>query len=387
MNKNIRILTYHHITNFGAALFSLALQQLVSSDFNTFEVKILDYRSKRLSRYENLKLFKLHSKAPLFYLERRNKFNEFVLDALILDQNFKTYSETDLAAYLHKENFEIIITAMDVWNITNIPSLPNFPNIYWLPVDLPNPTVAFSVSAYRSKKTVLENVSQEITRQLSKFSLIGVRDNFTYELVEKYLGNQDIPLLKIPDPTMLYKIKPSGVKQKLKKLGIDFTRPILGLSIYGQNQLVKDMVTYYKMKGYQVIALGMYHRHASINLGHKLSPHEWAESFKYLSFCITDRYHGTIFCLKNNVPFVCLEPSPLEFPTQSKLLDLLNEFKLPFCYFYPHNSDFDHQGLLSTMLELETTWDKQYSMSVTDKLHEQQKKLTKFLKSMHEIAI
>ena len=65
----------------------------------------------------------------------------------------------------------------------------------------------------------------------------------------------------------------------------------------------------------------------------------------------------------------------------------LNDFELPFCYFYPHNSDFDHRVLLSVIGELEATWSKQYSMSVTNKLEEQQKKLTAFIKLINEMAI
>jgi hypothetical protein len=380
MTKSVRILTYHHITNFGAALFSYALQQLISTEIPESDVKILDYRSRRLVFYERLKIFRPHLKVPLFYFQRRKEFKDFLLEELTLDQDFRAFC-------LGENKFEVLITGMDVWNITDHPFLPKFPNVYWLPPNYPGIKIAFAVSAYRSKDDVINTFTEEITKQLSKFTMIGVRDNYTLELVERHLENRAIPLVKVPDPTFFYQEFRSGIKTKLEKLGVDFSRPILGLCIYGHNPLIKKLVDYFKSRGYQVIAFGMYHSHAEVNFGHRLSPHEWAGVYKYLSFCITDRYHGTIFCIKNNVPFVCLEPDPLENLSQSKIFDLVQEFELTFCYFDPHSPDFNHQFMLSAIRDFERTWNKQYSEGIAERLGEMEKRLVSFCRLIEEKTI
>ena len=133
-----------------------------------------------------------------------------------------------------REKFDLLIPAMDVWNIAKNKMLPKFPNEYWLPANYQNPAVAFAVSAYRSNRATIETVSPELKKRLSKFALIGARDTFTYNLVREHIPNKNIPVLQIPDPTFSYKGKETNVDEKLARYGIDIDRPILGILLYGK---------------------------------------------------------------------------------------------------------------------------------------------------------
>lgn len=385
MTTRIRILTYHSISNYGAALFSYSLQQLLSSHFEYADIKILDHTSLKLASYEFLKLFRPHRNAPLFYIQRYRKFKEFRIDELNLDENSRNLYSKQFEKFLQRERFDLLISAMDVWNITKNSMLPKFPNVYWLPANYQNPAVAFAVSAYRSNRAEIKTVSSKLTKRLSNFSLIGVRDRFTYNLVTDHLVDNYIPVVQIPDPTFLYTSKKTNLRDKFDRIGIDLEKPILGVLLFGKNLLMDTIVKKFSADGYQIVALSMYHQHASFNLGHVLTPHEWAEAFQHLSFCVTDRFHGTIFCLKNNVPFISIEPDPLEETLNSKILDLLLEFNLTSCYVNPFAENFDIKNVLYTIDNIQNNWLDKYSRRIFTKLPQMQDRLHDFCKQIKEI--
>ena len=61
-----------------------------------------------------------------------------------------------------------------------------------------------------------------------------------------------------------------------------------------------------------------------------MSAFEWAGIYKYFSCVITDRFHGTIFSLKNGTPVVsiCWNKNKRTEGGWSKLNDLLKNFNL-----------------------------------------------------------
>lgn len=371
----MRILTYHHIANNGAALFSYSLQQLLSGYFENTEVKILDYHSINLAFYEYLKFFKPHRNALFFYFQRHQNFRRFSRDELDLDRNFSKFSEKSVEGYLLREKFDLLIPAMDVWNIANIKLLPKFPNIYWLPSDYQYPAAAFAVSAYRSERDEIVKVSAEINSKLSRFNAVGSRDAYTCQLVNDHMTNENIPVVQVPDPTFIYENKQTNVEEIMGRIGIDVDKPILGLMLFGKNTLVRVLTEEFRQKGYQIVALSMYHQEADHNLGHVLNPHEWAAAFQYLTFCITDRYHGTIFCLKNDVPFISIEPEHLQETLNSKILDLLSEFNLTCCYVNPHSQECKNENIITTINKVQKEWPNQYSSKILGIIIEMQTRL------------
>ena len=69
MTSKIRLLSYHHIPNNGAFLFTYSLQQHWEKALSP-DVKTVDHRANRLGVYEFLKRFRIHKKVPLYYWER-----------------------------------------------------------------------------------------------------------------------------------------------------------------------------------------------------------------------------------------------------------------------------------------------------------------------------
>jgi hypothetical protein len=358
LKKKLRILTYHFIPNNGASLFALSLQRVLTKCFETWDVKILGYKTPKLFGYELLKLAKPLRNYPFFYLQRYLIFQKFFERHLNIDKNAPMFSGSALMRYLEDQEVAATFVAMDTWNVARWKELPAFPNAYWLPGKLSGKKVAFSVSGYRSHRSELEKQQSQIKHLLDDFDFIGVRDAFTHSFVANSGIESHVPLVRMHDMTVFHDIESVGVKEKLVEFGLDFERPILGLLFFGKPTLSKAMRLYFKEKGYQIVALSMYNPYADINLGHRLDPLEWAEALKFLDFCITDRFHGVLYCLKNNTPFVSIEPISLETPFNSKLLSLLKYFEMEAFYLDPFSNDFKVDKIFEKHKEARNTRDQ-----------------------------
>ncbi len=382
MQPKIRILSFHHIPNNGAFLFAHSLMTLLKYEFPDVDVKILDYRSKRLTIYEYLKRFNFFQEIPLFYMKRGHLWGEQINMHLDLDKDFPRFSETRALQNYFSKYYDALVIGMDVWCIINDIERPKFPNIYWLPEKTALPKLAYGVSAYNSELSLIQKSTSKISEYLNGFDVIGARDRFTYRLIQEHRTRDDGIVDIVPDPTFAHEIQETGVQIKLQKLGIDLDRPVLGLLLFGDDFISNEIRSHYKAKGYQILAMGMYNAFADINLGHLLTPFEWAETFQYLSFCITDRFHGAIFCLKSNTPFVSLEKERDLSQDQSKIYDLLAEFDLEACYQNPADETFEITSFLALTSELEAAWEQAYTLDILAKINGIKEKHTQFIHKM-----
>lgn len=359
--KKVRILSFHHIPNSGAFLFAYSLLNIFKNGFEDFDVKLLDYKSKRLAAYEYAKRYKFTQKIPLFYFQRAQMWGEQIKKFLDVDTQLPYFSGEKSLQHLFAKKYDALVVGMDVWCITQGSERPQFPNIYWLPEKTKIPKIAYGVSAYESDPDLIQRSSKEIGEYLNGFDVIGVRDSYTYQMIHDHRGRQDGVVEQIPDPAFLYEVGGTQVAEKLRSAGLDLDRPILGLLMFGNKKLSAQIRAHYKTRGYQIVALNMYNSSADFNLGHILTPFEWAEAFRYLSFCITDRFHGSIFCLKNKTPFIGLEYNQSLPRTQSKLFDLLGGFGFDSLYFNQADNNFRSEQLLAHADEVKNAWQSSFA--------------------------
>lgn len=382
MSAKYRILSFHYIPNNGAFLFAFSLLGLFKKEFLDNDVKIIDYKSTRLALYEYLKRYKVFQSIPLFYLKRARMWREVVNEHLDLDVDFPHFSGEGKIQKYFAEHYDAIIVGMDTWCILDGTERPRFPNLYWLPERMDVPKIAYGVSAYNSDLSLIRQHAGEIRSYLNEFDVIGARDRFTHEIVMEHRTRSDGLVQRVPDPTFLYEIQRTNVVEKLASMGVDLDRPILGLLLFGDSELSRRIQTHYRAKGYQILALSMYNSFADINTGHVLNPFEWAQAFGLLTFCITDRFHGTIFCIKNQVPFISLEKDRRLPLSQSKLYDLLTDFDLTTCYRNPVGATFDISEFLSYADEIEGAWDRSFRPNIASKIQQVQKRHREFIRRM-----
>ena len=355
--------------------------------FPAADIQIVDYRPFRLRLYEAIKLLKIFQRSPLFYIRRARIFSNFIHNSLPLSAQFPFYlSEKQVINKLSKQNLDCLMVGMDVWCVTSGTERPLFPNIYWLG-EFQGKKVAYAVSGYNSRTELIEKNAIKISELLKDFNLIGARDSYTMSIIKKYLLNPDIVIKKVPDPTFLFEDKPSRIKDKLTQIGVKFDQPLLGILMFQENELMQQICAIYHAMGYQILALSMFNPYVDINLGDQLTPIEWAQTFPLLNFCITNRFHGTIFSILAQIPFLSLQTEKLEKPENSKILDLLDSFALTDCYMDLSSKEKQIEAVIEKMKVIQSNWEGQYLPAINYQIEEKQEKSREYIAQIKALLI
>lgn len=380
--KTIRIITNVHIPNNGGVLFVDTLTRELADKFPNDDIQAIDYIpfNKQFNIFK--KFIKVYRKVPFFNLQRYILFEKFIHKHLALEKSFpRDQRYTNLVKHLEAKRYDALIVGMDIWNVNDdLNYLSKFPSIYWLSERIASKKIAYAVSGYRSNPEHVARHREGIRAKLNGFDLIGVRDDLTEETVRESGINPNIPVERVPDPTFVYRPQPTKALQRLAEYGVDVSKPMLGLMVYGKDELSKRIRERYKARGYQIIALSHYNPHADVNLGHRLTPYEWAEVIGKLRACITDRFHGTIFCLLTDTPLAAVEPYALTASIKnSKIHTLLSEFGMPECRLEALTPQVDYEGFFRRLDEITNTWERSYSGKVKEKVAEMQARNKAFL--------
>jgi hypothetical protein len=370
--KTLRIMTTVHLANHGGCLFADSLYRTLTRSLPDYDVRTLDYIPRNWYYHELARAFKGHPKALTFNLRRFWISEKFHRQYLNLEKptSFYPVGYEGMVNFLAEKPYDALVVGMVIWDITDLPQFPRFPNIYWLSERIPSTKIAYAASGHRSQLPLIQKNLPTIQKILSSYALIGVRDRITWEMVLESKVDQVVPVSRVPDPTFLLEDQPSEIRDIFESHGIDINRPILGVLLYGKPALSERLCNYYRSKGYQTVALSMYNPFADTNLGHLLTPYDWADAFKYLSFCVTDRYHGTIFCLRNNLPFISIEPYEPRTAKNSKIYSLLNDFDMLDCYYDVLQPEFNIDGFLERAGGLQSEWERIFQPRVAEKLSE-----------------
>lgn len=373
--KKIRILAYDDSNN-GSCLISWAVSQLLAHSFSDYDVKLLDYApfNRRLS--ELLRTLKPHRGNPFFNWNRNAVLSRWIKTTLSME----SHVSLSINKYLGDQKFDVVVVCKPSWDITDHWALRGFPTPFWLPQDLPSKKVAFGVSAHRSIPDLVHKHRAEIRAMLDTFSLIGVRDDWTYEIVSS--SGTHAPLWKVPDPVFMYEFIDTGIASLLEEEGVDLNRPMIAFAGYGKDGVFRELASHFRKNGYQILGLSMFNPHVDLNLGDVLDPFQWADVYRHLSFCVTDRYHGTIMSLLADVPFVSMEPYYAADRRNSKIHDLLKNVARLDCYADIYNKNFRVAELIEKIESLRKHWKESHSVSVDNLIHEKRSELKHFIDEM-----
>ncbi len=357
MKKKIGVLTYHHVMNDGAILQAYSQAMALNNHFHKYNTYIIDYKIKSMEIRE-LKRFVIR---PVFRfdfstLKRYIKLKKFINQKLPLSYSGLISDDYNKAIRYLKDQYDVIVVGSDeVWkNICEkrVNKRP-FPNIYWLSNELESKKIALAASANRCDYRHIGKKNRKIGKKLLQdFDFIGVRDQHTIDFVRSIGIGKEV--YKVPDPTFTYELTEKYdemIANKLKVKGIDLDKPVLsfrtGTGTSQKEKLCKLASEYFKGKGYQIVSIGGHNKYAEYNLSEMFDPFEWAHVYKFFDFCITDRFHGTIFSLKNGIPFLSIEDDEYYKRIKSKIVDLLEDFEMMNHYLYMDGSDYDLEEILS----------------------------------------
>lgn len=336
-NRRLGILTYHHVINEGAVLQAYAQAKALKIVFPDDQVEIVDYRAKSREQQEIFGIvrgLKKGIREGATRYRRYRKIKKFVSAALPLSKDKAVTDDYGTAVeFINGKSYDAMFVGSDeVWKVTS-DGARNFPNIYWLGEQLEMRKFALAASGNKTDPQNLTKTTNEMMKaMLSGFDLIGVRDDHTWDMVIRQGVSRGL-IHKVPDPTWSLEMgENDGLGVRLERQGIDLRRPIAVMLFSSESRVMGRIseISYKILKelDYQVASLSSYNRYVDYDLRGLFDPLEWAHVFRLLSFCLTDRFHGTIFALKNRVPFLTLDHQKHYITNKSKTKDLLEVFEL-----------------------------------------------------------
>lgn len=243
------------------------------------------------------------------------------------------------------------------------PWAPPFPNIYWpnaKDLGIPCVSLASSISEMNQVELIPQHHLEKIRASLSEFKLISVRDTRSRDFIKSII--EGVEPCWLPDPTFsLPNATPDQLANLRTRLNLhvgENAQKIALVNCHVPLSSLHDVVNSCKNMGYLVVGMSHHVEGADINLSEiAIGPFDWAAIPALANLLITDRFHGAVFALKNNVPVIALDHRNQISGSESKIRDLLGRFGL-LSYWFPVNDGTvaDLSELNDRIKNIQTSW-------------------------------
>lgn len=196
----------------------------------------------------------------------------------------------------------------------------------WMPLDIPKIYFAASASPANFEP------NQDLPQVASSAKYIGLRDLLTIDFFKNKLGIDENRIVKQPDPSYFLDINrfrlSNHYSSKLKK--------DVKYALYDFNSdfpLRKELADAVRNCGYKVVATA-YNPYADICLD-TIDACEWAGVFPLIDIVITERFHDSVFGLRNCKPVIAVDWDPNRFSKggDSKTLRILEDYGMENLHF------------------------------------------------------
>ena len=357
----IAIMTQPLQTNYGGNLQNFALQKVLK-DMGHEPVTIdrhdvIKFRTKlKLGYFKRLvfNYFKSTKKPKVrdyfgTYKEEHDRVHVLKFIENYINKTPRLYSDKAVQQVFSSNNFDAVIVGSDqCWRPMYSPNI----NTYFLDFLESNQSIkkiAYAASFGTDQWEFNEQQTQMAQRFIKQFDMISVREKQAVKLVKEKLNEEASFVL---DPTLLLD------KEDYLKV-IDAYRPALqtrkGVYIYlldthgWKGEIINQVTKYLNMSAYnnqpKAIILGQ-----SDNQNDYILPsiEGWIKGFADADFVVTDSFHGTIFSILFNKPFVSLLNSERG---ASRFHSILSEFGLEDRLV----ADFD-KSIINKLIEEEISW-------------------------------
>ena len=247
------------------------------------------------------------------------------------NQLFSYTPTTDLFDYDANEakailqNYDLVVVGSDTI-LEKVTGNSGQLGLNWGSSELCNaPHIFFAASASPANFANDELLLERLKAIAEKFIYIGLRDGLSVDLFTNKM-KVDVPVYKQPDPSYYLDINefrlPEYYVRKLKGKKIAFYN-------FSPNfPYRKELADLIREKGYTVIS-SVYNPYADIKID-TIGPKEWAGIFRYCDIVITERFHDSLFALRNCKPVIAVDWEKDRFSStgDSKTLRILKDYGL-----------------------------------------------------------
>lgn len=300
--------------NYGACLQCYALQKILQK--NGHSVTVINrgwYPLHKLTLKEKMKnIYRdivFHNPFKIFRSEHLNMSNPI-------------YEESDL--YYLKNKFDVVITGSDqVWNYGCIKIMKLYFYLDWVDT---NTTKRYSYAASFGTDSfpVTQEQKKKVSALLATFSGISVREKSGQYIMDEIFN---LKSKKHLDPTLLLNRDDYNKiisEANLKKLYEEkYICKFFLDSSKNKEEFIADIA---KKIGLPVVDnYPLNNEQKKIINNSLLSVQEWLRNIRDAKLVVTDSFHGTVFCLIFNVPFISINNSKRGSTRFSSLLSLFNQ--------------------------------------------------------------
>lgn len=372
MTKKIAILTQPLINNYGGLLQAYALKEVLQEMGH--EVVIINRLSNTTPYWRRMasKVKRTLLRQPILTHKKRNyisKNNIAFKVKYIPELSHPIHSQEEMNK-LNDMGFDILLAGSDqCWRPIYSPSIGN----YFFDFAKSNKNIkriSYAASFGVSHWEFTEEDATTAKELMQLFDAISVREDSAIDLVKEYLGRDDA--VHVLDPTMLlnaehYKkiAKNEHMPQspgKLKMYILDHTAE--------KDQIVSSIAQQLGLNSFEVypkkrIGIDELTKH-NIDDFVFPSPAAWLRGFQDAKFVVADSFHGIVFSILFNVPFLAIGNKERGL---TRFTSLLRMFKLED-RLITDLTDFD----ADEFLKKEVDWEK-----VNKILEGERKKAKEFL--------
>jgi hypothetical protein len=312
-NKPVKIgiLTQPLGTNYGGILQAYALQRYLRNlGYNVETIRIANFKNKvtpiiylkiivsKLIRILNGEKLNLLKKRPKINANRE-KLYSFISDNIVTTDLIKLPEERNL---LEKLDYDVYIVGSDqVWRKRYSPHMPTFFLDFTKDKDNVR-RVAYAASFGLEQWQFAKKETRTYKNLLKKFDAVSLREDSGCKLCERYL---DVSCEHVLDPTMLLYPKDYFALYEGK---VDIPEFDCLAYILDQSESCAEFLkSFSKSTSLSVKSIIPQIQYQDTSIEQTInypSVEEWICSFSKCKCVITDSFHGTIFSILFNKPFV-----------------------------------------------------------------------------------
>ena len=363
----VGIITLHSACNPGAMLQAYALQEFLKN--KGFYVRIIDYRNTRIEYNYNVKKKLRNEKNTLknlvykgFWLinyksirNKEKRFKKFMHEKMLLTSKCDNTNIDTL-----KDAFDIYVSGSDqVWSFKD----SIFDKNYFLNFVNNGKKVSYASS---TGMDILEH-KDEYYNFLKSFSMISVRENF---LVQRFEEMFNCFLDVHVDPTLLLgKDAWNQIKDDTK---VPSEKYILLYTVQQNQEIISYAKAMRDKTGCQLIKLNEHPKDVFIKCKkiYDFDPCQFISLIENATYVLTDSFHGTIFSILYNVPFVVALSKTNKFINE-RIVTLLKKLDLESHIYDINNSTQERENPFSLKvkrkIEIEINKTENYVDKWTDK--------------------
>lgn len=312
MVKRIGILTLSHNENFGGIIQTVALSHWLTSHGR--EVTLMDRRSP-LSRAQALAL-PLLEHVPFQNIggvRRRGmsrKRHRSFIDSHFTRRTAVLRSSSEMEQAVRDHKLDAVIVGSDqVWRISY--AHPSTVTDFFLGFGDADAFRRISYAASFGVETWnFPNLTADVSRLLSRFDAVSVREASGVDICRDVLGRSDAQ--HVLDPTLLV---PASFHSKI----------CAAVPETSQKNVLCYMLDNPDIRALVLSELGPDYVERTLSLTHStdVTVPMWLASFRDSDFVITDSFHGTIFSIIFEKPFIAISNAGRGAARFTSLLDLL----------------------------------------------------------------